>query len=339
MSKKNSIVLNHKNCFSSSERLLSLYSNFKKKISKCKSNRFLVAVSGGADSLALAAMCKAFENDNKKKKFYYFNINHGIRKNSQKESKYVQKILKKQNIALKILINKEPIKKNIQHNARKIRYAILNNVCKKKKINFILTGHHKEDQIETFLIRLSRGSGVQGLSAMNSTSVLNSNTKIMRPFLTESKKDLIFASKKIFGNFVKDPSNKNKKFLRTKIRKLLPLLNKYGINEEQIIKSINNLKSSSKTINIYFNEILKKIVKQKNRKFIIQKKGLFSINEELQIKILGFIIKSLNKLDYPPRSKKIILALKILDSANVIKYQLGGCSLISKNSHIYIEKL
>ena len=80
MSKKNSIVLSHKNSLSGSERITRLYLNFKKKILKYKTNKFLVAVSGGPDSLALAAMCKVFEMNNTNKKFYYIHINHGIRK-------------------------------------------------------------------------------------------------------------------------------------------------------------------------------------------------------------------------------------------------------------------
>ena len=107
------------------------------------------------------------------------------------------------------------------------------------------------------MIRLSRGSGVQGLSAMRHLSYLDKKTKILRPFL-ESKKNLSFFLKKYLETYIKDPSNNNKKFLRSNIRKLLPLLKKYGINDDQIIKSINNLKSSSKTINIYFKEVFKK---------------------------------------------------------------------------------
>ena len=80
MSKKNSIVLKHKNCFSNSERLLNIFSNFEKKILKLKIRKILVAVSGGPDSLALAAMCKALQLNNKNRKFYYIHINHGIRK-------------------------------------------------------------------------------------------------------------------------------------------------------------------------------------------------------------------------------------------------------------------
>ena len=338
MSKKNSIVLNHKNCLSSSEKITNIYLSLEKKILRFKTNKYLVAVSGGPDSLALAAMCKVVELNNIKKKFYFIHVNHGIRKNSLRESKYVKKILKKQHIQLKIINNKKKIINNIQHNARKIRYSLLNKECKKKKIKLILTGHHKNDQIETFLIRLSRGSGVQGLSAMDTTSYVEGNTKILRPFLNESKKNLTFITKEIFKTYIKDPSNNNKRFLRSNIRKLLPILKKYGIGENQIIKSINNLKSSSKTINIYFKDVLKKLVKKKDKKILIKKDELFSLNEELQIRILSFAIKSLNKLDYPPRSKKILIALEYLNSKREIKHFLGGCLLISSNNNIYIEK-
>ena len=338
MSKKNSIVLNHKNCFSSPEQILNIYLNFKKKISRFKTNKFLVAISGGPDSLALAALCKVFALNNKKKKFFYAHINHGIRKKSYSESKLVKKILKKQNISLKIINNKKKILSNIQHNARKVRYSLLNKECKKKKIKLILTAHHKDDQIETFLIRLSRGSGVQGLSAMNSTSFLDDKIKIFRPFLEESKKNLILITKKVFGTYIKDPSNNNSKFLRSRIRKLLPILKKHGIGNDQIINSINNLKSSSKTINIYFKEVFKKVVKKKGNNVSIKKDELFSLNEELQIRILGFVIKSINKSDYPPRSKKILIALKFLNSPKEIKHQLAGCLLINKKNNIYVEK-
>ena len=338
MSKKNSIVLKHKDCLSSSEQLSKIYLDFKNKILKLKSDKFLVAVSGGSDSLALSAMCKVLQTDYKKIKFYYIYINHGIRKSSLSESKKLKKILKKQYISLKVINNRKKITKNIQHNARKVRYSLLNKECKKKRIKFILTGHHKDDQIETFLIRLSRGSGVQGLSAMSAKSSLNNNIKIFRPFLTESKKNLILTSKKIFGTYIKDPSNLNDKFLRSNMRKLLPILTKYGIKGDQILRSINNLKSSNKTLNIYFKEVIKKIVKQKGKKFYINKNDLFSVNEEIQLKVLGFVIRSLNKLDYPPRSKKMLTALKFLNSPIEIKHQLGGCLLINSDKYIYIEK-
>ena len=338
MSKKNIIVLNHKDCLSKSKQISNLYQDFKKKILKLRSKNFLVAVSGGPDSLALSAMCKIFQLNNKNKKFYYVHVNHNIRKNSLKEARLVTKILAKQGISLRVVTNQKKITKNIQHNARKTRYSLLSQECKKRKTKLILTAHHKDDQIETFLIRLSRGSGVQGLSAMNISSYLEKKIRVFRPFLTISKKELVHASNKIFGSFIKDPSNKNTKYLRTNIRKLLPLFTKHGIQEDQIIKSINNLKSSSETINIYFRDIFKKIVKKRNDGYLIEKKDLFSLNEELQLRVLGLVIKSINKSYYPPRSKKIVNALKFLSIKQGKKYHLGGCRLLSSSKYINIQK-
>ena len=89
-----------------------------------------------------------------------------------------------------------------------------------------MTGHHRDDQIETFLIRLSRGSGIQGLSSMSKMTKLNNRIKLFRPLLSEKKEDLVFLSKKYYGKIFKDPSNINQKYLRTNIEIWLNSLKK-----------------------------------------------------------------------------------------------------------------
>ena len=132
MSKKNSIVI-LKNSFIEQEELSIIYSSFKKNLSHLKTNIFLVAVSGGPDSLALAALAKSY-NYNNKSKFYFVLVDHKIRKNSSTEAISVKKLLKKFKITLHILKNKKLIKKNIQSEARNIRYDLLKKFCKKKKL-------------------------------------------------------------------------------------------------------------------------------------------------------------------------------------------------------------
>ena len=152
---------------------------------------------------------------------------------------------------------------------------MLTKFCKKKKALHLFTGHHQDDQIETFLIRLSRGSGVQGLSSMQKETKINNNIKLVRPMLDFKKKDLLFVSKKIFGTYIKDPSNLNKKYLRTKVRSLKNSLEKYGLTHDAIIKSINNLRSSRDTINIYVEKIFSKIVDKKKDYITIDLKRFF----------------------------------------------------------------
>ena len=251
MSRKNSSV-NLKNGFKDYKDLSPIFLNFKNKLNSLNKKKYLVAVSGGPDSLALVALTKAYTFF-KKSKFYYLLVDHNIRKNSSQEAKKVKKLLKKKEyLNLKVLLNKKKITKNIQDEARNVRYDIFKSFCKKNNIKVILTGHNLEDQVETFLIRLSRGSGLKGLSAMKSLSKINNQVSLFRPLLDTQKKFLIKISKTIFGKYVKDPSNNNQKYLRTKVRSLKKPLEKSGIKYEQIFKSIQNLSQSKITLILFF---------------------------------------------------------------------------------------
>ncbi len=261
MSKKNSSV-SLKNGFKDYKDISNIFLNFKKKLDSLNCNNFLVAVSGGPDSLALVALTKAYAYY-KKTKFYYVLVNHNIRKGSLQEAKKVKTLLKKEKINLKIFTNKKKIYKNIQSEARSIRYDILFKYCKKNKIKILLTAHNLEDQVETFFIRLSRGSGLKGLSSMKSLSTVDRQLKLFRPLLDIKKNFLIEISKKIFGKYIKDPSNKNMKYLRTKIRNLKKPLEKSGITYEQIFRSIQNLSSSKITLEEYLKKIFKELIKKK----------------------------------------------------------------------------
>ena len=173
---------------------------------------------------------------------------------------------------------------------------------------------------------------------MRATTLIDKKIKIFRPFLQTKKSDLVLLTKKVFGKFINDPSNKNDKFLRVKIRKLLPILNQHGIHKNQILKSIQNLQSSNNSINFYFNDIFDKITIKKQNKIIIKKSEFFSLNKELQFKILGKVIKNVSGSDYPPRSKKILKALEMLQIENKEKYSLGKCLFIKNFSSILVEK-
>ena len=131
MSKKNSSAI-LKEGFKGNAELSKIYLNFKSKINNIKKKTFLVAVSGGPDSLALAALAKSYTNE-KKIKFYYVLVNHNLRDNSSSEANSVKKLLKKHKISLVILNNKKTIKNNLQKQAREVRYNLLKSFCKKKK--------------------------------------------------------------------------------------------------------------------------------------------------------------------------------------------------------------
>ena len=159
-----------------------------------------------------------------------------MRKESSIEAKTILNVLKKIDIHCKILTWKgtKP-SSNIQSKARDKRYSLLAHECKKSNIRYILFGHHLDDLFENFLIRILRGSGLNGLISLSKkTRYKDKNIKILRPLLDLQKKDLTYLSKTIFNFFVNDPSNKDENFKRIRIRNLLSTLEKEGLDKKKI---------------------------------------------------------------------------------------------------------
>ena len=335
MSKKNSSV-NLKNGFKDYQDLSAVFINFKSKLDSLQKKKYLVAVSGGPDSLALVALTKAYTFC-KKTKFYYLLVDHNIRKNSSQEAKKVKNLLKKKYFNLKVLLNKKKITKNIQSEARNVRYDILTSFCKKNNIKVILTAHNLEDQVETFLIRLSRGSGLKGLSAMKLHSKINNQVSLFRPLLDTQKQFLIKISKIIFKKYFKDPSNKNQKYLRTKVRNLKKPLEKSGIKYEKIFKSIQNLSQSKKTLDVYLSNIFKEFIKKSNSEILINFKKYKDLNKDIKIAVINQSIKQLKSNYYDLRSKKVENLISNLNKKNFKNSTLGGCIFFKKGEYLCLK--
>ena len=218
-----------------------------------------------------------------------------------------------------------------------MRYKLLKNFCLKYKIKTILTAHNLEDQVETFLIRLSRGSGLKGLSGMKSLRNIDKNIELYRPLLDINKKVLIKISQNVFGEYFKDPSNNNSKYLRTKIRKLKKHLTKSGIHYDQIIKSINNLASSNDTLDEYYQETFNKIVKKNKTETLIDLKKFNLLNNEIKMKLINDSVKSLRKNYYNLRAKKVINLIKHFRTQNFGSRTLGGCLFSKKASKLCVQ--
>ena len=335
MSKKNSSV-NLNNGFKNYRDLSKIFLKFKNKLDNLNKKKYVVAVSGGPDSLALVALTRAY-TFYKKTKFYYVLVDHSLRKNSDKEAQNVKRLLKKNSIILKIFINKKKIIKNIQSEARIVRYNILIKYCKKNNIKILLTAHNLEDQVETFLMRLSRGSGLKGLSAMKPLSYIDSKVDLYRPLLDINKKYLIKISKSIFGTYFKDPSNKNANYLRTKIRSLKKPIENSGIKYEQIFRSIQNLSSSKNTLDKYLDKIFKDLIKKTKGEIQINFVKYKSLGKDTKISLINESIKQLKNNYYDLRSKKVDNLINNLEKKEFKKSTLGGCIFFKKNGNLCLK--
>ena len=195
-----------------------------------------------------------------------------------------------------------------------------------------------EDQVETFLIRLSRGSGLKGLSAMKSHTKINNQVSLFRPLLDTQKQFLVKISKIIFGEYFIDPSNKDQKYLRTKVRNLKKPLEKSGIKYEKIFKSIQNLSQSEKTLDSYLSNIFKEFIKKiSNSEILINFKKYKDLNMDIKIALINHSIKQLKSNYYDLRSKKVENLISNLEKKNFKNSTLGGCIFFKKDEYLCLK--
>ena len=317
-------------------RIYQIYKKFEKSLNI--NENFIVAVSGGPDSLALSFLSKIYSIKRNLKVRYYI-VDHGLRTESSYEAKIVKKILKKHSIDSNILTLKgRKPNQNIQSLARQKRYKLLFAKCKQFKINHILLGHHLDDLFENFFIRLVRGSGLRGLISLDKKSKIG-QIKLNRPLLDQKKSDLIFLSNKVFEFYIKDPSNEEDKFLRIKIRKLIFNLQKDGLDKNKLRMTINNLKRSNNVIDFYVSKNL-----EKNTFFSLKKdhlvlnKEFFQQPYEVVFRAFSDSIQFVGKKYYSARGKKLDRIIKNIENDRVCKLTLGGCVIEKVNQTVIIAK-
>ena len=137
---------------------------------------------------------------------------------------------------------------------------------------------------------------------------------------------------------MKDPTNKDTKYMRTKIRNLKKPLESSGINYDKIFQSIQNLASSRDTLDYYFNEIYKKIIARENEEILINLKKFNNINQEMKIMIIKQTIQDLTNSYYATRSKKIVNLINQIKAKKNAKLTLGGCIILREKKHIILKK-
>ncbi|MDA7593669.1 tRNA lysidine(34) synthetase TilS [Candidatus Pelagibacter sp.] len=324
--------------FLKNRKISKIYSEF---VSSLNTRENLaVAVSGGPDSLALAYLAKCYSIKNKIT-VKFFLVDHKLRPESTREAASVKKILKKAGITCEVLSwkSKKP-SRNIQSLAREARYSLLAKECKKNNIKHLLLGHHSNDLFENFLIRVVRGSGLNGLISFNkSVKYRNEDLNILRPLLNLEKNDLVHISKIVFKFFIKDPSNTNEIYKRTRIRTLLESLEKEGLDLKKLKLTIDNLRDSDKSIKFYVKKNLKdNSVHIKTKDTCILNHNFFDQSHEVVFRSLTFIIQKIGKKYYPVRGKSINELINRVTLKTFSKITLGGCFVESVNETILISR-
>ncbi len=218
--------------------------------------RTLLAVSGGRDSMTLLAY---FHHSGFPCEVAH--LNYGLRpKEADYETKLVQDVCDQYGITCYVSHPPtqqfaEEKKLSIQEAARILRYDFFRQLTKEKKLKYIATAHHMDDNVETLLMRLSDGAGLRGLSG-----IPPQNGQVIRPFLSLTSEDMHILAQGLSVKHLEDSSNTSDYYLRNKVRHhIIPVLKKeFGHKYNQISLAIKHLQESNE---IYATAMLRKIKK------------------------------------------------------------------------------
>jgi len=306
------------------------------------SKNFVIGLSGGVDSMALLYLIKRFLDQNKSMKINVFPIiiDHNLRVESSSEAENVKSI--SEGIGFKTTIKKIEKQKpngNIQNWARENRRELLFESCSDLRANLILA-HHLDDQAETLYMRLSKNSGLDGLSGMKTITFWN-GIFILRPFLTFSKEEIVRYAQKNNINFFEDPSNSLLKYERVRVRqKLIQIkrnkwenvstdLNNFSIICNKLVTKINFLFEHWLEQNVLVDKCGVIRVNYKSALTLFKKSDLYCI------KFFSKIIQTVGGKKYPPKRKQIYELIKALFTNNFRKRTLGNVYIFYYKNYIF----
>ena len=302
---QNTLVKNFKN-FLFQEELLSW------------GDKIVVGISGGLDSVGLVRLLLAV-----KKKFNLelclVHINYHLRgEDSDEDEEFVKKFAKEYGLELRVIDygNKKPPKVfvpqtlttftqgvdhgiksggNLEEKLREFRYGIFEEIRQEKKFDWIAVAHHQDDQVETFLMNLFRGAGIDGLKGM---LVKDKERKIIRPVLSFSKGDIRNFLKAVGQGWREDTTNKENLFLRNKIRNvLIPFIEKeYSPQFKQRVAGVTvQLQEYFSLADIMIEKEMEAVVKVKdNNGVIVDVRKYLALNSGLRALVFRRIVKEVN---------------------------------------------
>src|SRR3989338_5949539 len=300
--------------------------------------RIAVAVSGGGDSMALAILLSDWVKENGIK-LHAITVDHDLRPESAMEAKTVAKILKPLGITHKILKweGTKP-KTKIQEAARDARYRLMSDYCLQKKIPYLCVAHHGQDQMETILFRMAKGTGLDGMAGMRPVNILDNGLTLLRPFLPISHQDLLETLKSRKIDWIEDPSNANDRYARVRIRNTIDTLENEGLTPERISSLSNRITNSIDLINYLIEKEYKLLILHKDTERIdINYTSLLSLPIEGKTRILKMLIS-----EFQPQKKYAARLEDIERLAHKMGQDfkggtLGGCLFHKKKAVLTIS--
>jgi len=294
----------------------------------------VIGCSTGPDSMALVDMLlKIREKYNLS--LIVAHVNHNVREESSIEEKFLKSYCEDNNLSFECMKIEEYGDDNFHNEARNIRYNFFDTIVKKYSANYLMTAHHGDDLIETVLMRLVRGSNLNGYSGFKDYVKLDEYC-LVRPLLKYTKKELEEYDLKNNVPFFVDSSNDKDKYTRNRYRKyVLPFL-KQEDNDVHLkfIKYSKTIEEASKFIDKARNKALERVLD--NNRILIDK---FLLEDEyIQKEILYYMLGNFYQDDLILlNDRHIELILKLLSSNKANSYVNLPNEVIAKKNYNYFE--
>jgi len=275
-----------------------------------------VAVSGGADSLALTLLCKNWA-DMRNGTVSALSVDHGLREGSAEEIKQLGKWLMARGIEHVALTWKgDKPGTGLQAAARTARYNLLENWCRKNNVLHLLLGHHQDDQAETFLLRLAHDSGIDGLAGMSGI-IEKTHVRLLRPLLSTPKDRLCATLKAVSQPWLEDPSNENEDYERVRIRNSVPKLAGLGLTPVNICETLGRMAQMRIALEAKASKLLAISCSVNSAGYAcFDAAKLFSGPEEISLRAMARALLCVGGTEYAPRVKKLEKLLEKMKAAH-----------------------
>ena len=265
----------------------------------------VAAVSGGADSMALALLLQDWL-EKRGGRLHAVTVDHGLRPGAAAEALEAARRLKAQGVKHRILRWRgEKPRASLQAAARTARYDLLSAYCRDRGILHLFVAQHRDDQAETFLLRLARGSGLDGAAAMAPLRC-TPDMRILRPLLAVPKARLEASLAARGLGWAEDPSNRNRSFARIRLRQLLPELAREGLTAERLSKTAHLLGRSRQALQVTLAGFLARHVRcDPSGYLLLEHAALLRAPEEIALRALASCLMSVGGRGFGPRLDRL----------------------------------
>ena len=301
---------------------------FIKFMNEFSGQKLAVAVSGGVDSVCL--LCWLADMGLHP---IALHVNHGLRDVAAAEAQYVQDLCAARGIECHVFewTGDKPTT-GLEAAARGARYKMMTDFCRENNVDALLVAHQADDQIETFLMNLGRGSGLSGLAAMRPVSVRD-GVKIVRPLLNVWRRELKQYCDDNGIKYCTDAMNSDAKYTRVRIRQNRHLMaDALGISDERILLAINNLNRVRDAIETNVADLVAAV--KNGRRAVFLDSFLFDQDDNIRLKFIGTLIQQIGGDNYQPRLNSLRRALSYLGGD--CKFTLGHCTVRRLGNRILI---